>query len=136
MGIIVISGTVTGVALGLTTIVLVRLDGPWFAISLSILVAIMMVTYVALPSRLIGMRAVYSRQDKLKATVLGGALGAAVSSPPYLMARLGIVMLATPVWFIPGIIVLSIGIILHAGATSAVRVVKMSAKLVAGQHIP
>ena len=41
-------------------------------------------------------------------------------------------MLGSKALFIPGIIVIAVGFTLQAGATGAVKAVKMSAKLVAG----
>jgi hypothetical protein len=42
-------------------------------------------------------------------------------------------MLGSHALFIPGIILLTLGVTLQAGATSAVKAIKMSAKLVAGR---
>jgi hypothetical protein len=58
-------------------------------------------------------------------------VSAIVCTPPYLLARLGIVMLGSSVLRIPGIVLLAIGLMLQAGATSSVKAVKMSATLVA-----
>ena len=60
-----------------------------------------------------------------------GALGAVVCTPPYLIARIGILMLGSSVLFIPGLVVLVFGATTQAAATGAVKTVKMSAKLVA-----
>ena len=38
-------------------------------------------------------------------------------------------MLGSSLWFIPGIFVLALGVTLQAGATGAVRAIKMSATL-------
>ena len=54
----------------------------WFAISMSFVIAIMMVAYVSLPARLIGMKTTFSKADKLKASVAGGAIGGVVCFPP------------------------------------------------------
>lgn len=128
---IAISGAIVGVLLAISTTVAPRWGRPWFALSLGIVVGVMMVCYVAVPSRLIGMRTTYSRRDKLTATALGGALGATVCTPPYLLGRLGILMLGSKVLLIPGIFVLTLGVTLQAGATGAVRAIKMSASLTA-----
>ena len=106
----------------------------WFALSLSIVVGVMMVTYVAVPARLIGMKTTYSKRDKLTATAVGGAVGAVVCAPPYVLGRVGLIMLGSHALFIPGVILLTIGLTLQAGATGAVKAVKMSAKLVAGHR--
>jgi hypothetical protein len=127
-------GVAIGICLGLSTVVLPRWRLLWFALSLSIVVGVMMVTYVALPARLIGMKTTYSKRDKLTATAVGGAIGAVVCTPPYVLGRVGLIMLGSHTFFIPGVIVFAIGLTLQAGATGAVKAVKMSAKLVAGHH--
>ena len=128
------SGAVVGLFLGLSTMVFTRWGSWWFAVSLSIVIAVMMVCYVAVPSRLIGMKTTYSKRDKMTATVVGGAIGAVVCTPPYLIGRIGILMLGSHTLFIPGILVLTLGFTLQAGATGAVKAIKMSAKLVAGRR--
>ena len=129
------SGAVIGLMLGFSTIVVVRWGELWFAVALSIVVAIMMVCYVAIPARLIGMKSTAPRGDKLKAAAVGGFLGAVVCSPPYLLGRIGLLMLGSHTLFFLGVVLLSVGLVLEAGATSAVKTVKMSAKLVAGQPV-
>jgi hypothetical protein len=128
---VVASGTVVGVLLALSTTVAPRWGKPWFALCLGAVIGLMMVCYVAVPSRLIGMRTSYSRRDKLTATALGAALGTTVCTPPYLLGRVGILMLGSKALFIPGIFVLTLGVTLQAGATGAVRAIKMSATLTA-----
>ena len=59
-------------------------------------------------------------------------LGTTVSTPPYLIGRLGVLMLGSRVLLIPGIFVLTFGVTLQAGATGAVRAVRLSAALTAG----
>ncbi len=127
-------GTAVGLLLGLSMTVVTRWGRPWFGISLSVAIGVMMVCYVAVPSQLIGVKSVSSRRDKLTATAVGGALGTVVCTPPYLLARVGILMLGSKVLFIPGIVVLTLGATLQAGATGAVKTIKMSAKLAAPDH--
>jgi hypothetical protein len=122
-------GVVIGVMLALATTFVTRYGRPWFALSLGVVVGIMMLTYVAVPARLIGARPTTSKRDKLTATAVGGAIGATVCTPPYVLGRIGILMLGSKALLIPGIILLAIGATLQAGATGAVRAVKMSAKL-------
>ena len=114
---------------GSATMVVTRWGRPWFALSLGIVVGVMMVSYVAVPSRLIGVKPP-RRRDKLAASAVGGAVGAVVCTPPYLLGRLGILMLGSKVLLIPGIVFIAVGLTLQAGATGAVKAVKMSAKLV------
>jgi hypothetical protein len=127
------SGAVVGLCLGLSTGVFIRWGLWWFALSLSIVIAVMMVAYVAVPSRLIGVKPTHSRRDKLAAAAVGGAIGAVVCTPPYLLGRVGLLMLGSRALLIPGIIVFLIGLTLQAGTTSAVKAVKMGAKLITGR---
>jgi len=128
-------GVAVGICLGLSTIVVIRWGLWWFAISLSIVIAVMMICYVAVPSRLVGVKPTYSRRDKLAAGIVGGAIGALVCAPGYLIGRLGLVLLGSHRLFALGVILLILGFALQAGTTSAVKTVKMSAKLIAGQPV-
>jgi uncharacterized membrane protein len=127
---ILIPGAVVGLALGLSTLVVTRWGSPWFGITLSIVVGVMMIAYVTVPARLIGVKPNASRRDKLASGAVGGALGAVICTPPYLLGRIGILMLGSHVLFVPGIIVLTVGFALQAGATGAVKTVQMSTKLI------
>jgi uncharacterized membrane protein len=126
---IVISGATVGVLLALAVTVAARRGHPWFVLSLGAVVGIMMVGYVAVPARLIGRKAELSRRDRMSTAAVAGVLGATVCTPPYLLGRIGILMLATKALLIPGIILLAVGATLQAGATGAVRAIKMSVKL-------
>jgi hypothetical protein len=125
-------GGAIGLLLGVSTVVVARWGLFWFAVSLGIVVGLMMVCYVAVPSRLIGIKPVQSRRDKLTATAVGGAVGAVICTPPYLLGRIGLIMLGSHTLFVLGIILLAVGLTLQAGATGAVKTVKMSAKLLSG----
>jgi hypothetical protein len=127
---VVVPGAVIGLLLALSTTVVTRWGRPWFTLSLGIVVGAMMVAYVALPARLIGFRPTHSKRDKLAAGALGGLLSMAVCTPPYLLARLGILLLGS--LLVPGIALLAVGATLQAGATGAVRAIKMSVSLTAG----
>ena len=112
-----------------------RIGPYWFAVTMSIAIGILMVSYVAVPSRMIGLRKESrSRRDRLAASVVSGTVSAIVCTPPYLLARLGLLMLGSSVLRVPGIVLLAIGLMLQAGATSSVKAVKMSATLVAAQR--
>jgi hypothetical protein len=130
---IMISGAVVGILLAFSTTVVTRWGPPWFAISLGIVIGVMMVCYVAVPARLIGVKPKQSRRDKLATTAVSGGLSLTVCTPPYLLGRLGILLLGSsaPVILILGIFLLSLGVTLQAGATGAVRAIKLSATLTA-----
>jgi hypothetical protein len=131
------SGAVVGLCLGLSTAVLTRWGLWWFAFTLSIVIGVMMVCYVAVPARLIGIKATrpgYSKRDKLTASAVGGVIGAVVCTPPYLLGRIGLLMLGSKALLIPGIVVFLTGLTLQAGTTSAVKAVKLGAKLASGRQ--
>jgi hypothetical protein len=132
LGVIVGGGTVVGVMLALVLTVVSRAHRPWFVLGLGVVVGVMMVGYVAVPARLVGVKPEASRRDKLSASIVAGAIGVAVAMPPYVLGRVGVLMLGVRALFIPGIIVVSIAITLEAGATIAVKAVKMTSKLVGG----
>jgi len=129
---VLLSGGAMGVLVAFSTTVVTRWGRPWFTLTQGIVVGLMMVSYVAVPSRLVGMKPASSRRDKLTASALMGAMGAMVCTPPYLISRLGILMLGSSVLRIPGIFVLTLGVTLQTGATGSVRAIKMSTKLLGG----
>lgn len=124
------SGGVVGRALGLTVTVVTRAHRPWFAVTLSVVIGVMMIAYVAVPARLIGVDSgAVSRRDRLSASVVGTVLGAVVSTPAYVVGRVGLLMIGSPFLRLPGILLFVVGFTLQAGATSAVKAVKMGARL-------
>ena len=133
LGVVLGVGLVVGLALGFSAIVVPRWGRPWFTLSLGIVVGVMMLAYVTVPARIVGIRAAGSRRDKLAATLIGGTLGALVCTPPYVIGRIGILLLGSNnVLFALGVVLLALGLTLQAGATGAVKAIKMSAKLAAG----
>jgi hypothetical protein len=126
------SGVVVGAALAFATTVATRWGHPWFGLSLSVVVGVMMVAYVAVPARLIGAKPAQSRREKLTTSAVAGALGATVCTPPYLLGRVGLLMLGSKVLFVPGLFVFAVGVTLQASANGAVRAIKLSVKLTAG----
>jgi len=133
LGVILGVGLVVGLALGFSTIVVPRWGTHWFALSLGIVIGVMMLTYVTVPARIVGIKPGGSRRDKMATAAIGGALGALICSPAYLIGRLGILALGSSVLFPLGVVLLTLGLVLQAGATGAVKAIKMSAKLAAGQ---
>ena len=131
------AGGAVGLLLGVSAVVVDRWGSTWFAICMTIAIGIMSVCYVAVPSRLIGTTPPKrSRRDKLTASAIGGALGAVICTPPHLISRVGVLMLGSRTLFFLGLLLLTFGATVHAGATGAVKAVKMSSKLVAGDSTP
>ena len=133
-------GTGIGLALAVATMLAPRWGLGWFALLLGVVLAIMMVCYVAVPARIVGMRtakpaktAQSGRGAKLAAAAVTGLFGAIVCTPPYAIARGGMILLDSSTLFPLGVALLIIDLMLEAGATGAVKAIKVSAKLLAGQ---
>jgi hypothetical protein len=124
-------GFVIGLALGFSTMVMQRWGLRWFGLSLGIVIGVMMFTYVLIPSRLLGATPNRSRRDKLTASAVGGAVGAVVCSPPYFLGRLALVLFGSQNLRVLAVVLLLVAVVLQTGANSAVKAIKMSAKLVA-----
>jgi len=129
-------GAAVGLLLAFSAVVVDRWSSAWFAVCMTIAIVVMSVCYVAVPSRLIGVKPIRSRRDKLAASVIGGTLGFVICTPPHLIARLGILMLGSRVLLIPGLFIMTFGVTLQAGATGAVKAIKMSTKLVGRDSTP
>jgi hypothetical protein len=129
VGPIVATGVVLGGLLAFSTVIVTRWGRPWFTISLGITVALMMVLYVALPARMIGVERSQSRSDRMWTSIVSGAISITVCTPPYALGRIGILMLGSRALLIPGLLLLAVAIPLQAGATGAVSALKMSVSL-------
>jgi len=133
-------GTGVGLALAVATMLAPRWGLHLFALLLGSVLAVMMVCYVAVPARIVGIRIDKSaktpqsgRTAKLAAVTVTGLFGAIVCTPPYVIARGGMALLGSGTLFWLGVVLLIIGLTLEAGATGAVKAIKTSAKLLAGQ---
>ena len=127
-------GLIVGAALGVSAVVVPRWGLHWYTLALGTVIGVMMLTYVTVPARIVGIKPRGSPRDKAAAALIGGTLGAIVCTPPYLIGRSGILLLGSHVLlvFVLGVVLLVLGVTLQAGATGAVKAIKMSAKLAAG----
>ncbi len=121
-----------GVLVGFSAVVVDRWGTFWFALCMGIMAGVLMFAYIAIPSRLLGLQPNQSRKDKMSAAAVGGAIGAIICSPPYALARIAILMIGSHTFRYLAVLLLIIAMVLQTGATSAVKAVKMSAKIVAG----
>ena len=129
---ILVWGFGVGVLVGFSAMVVDRWGESWFALSLGIMAGVLMFAYVAVPSRLLGLQVHRSRRDKISAAAVGGAVGAVICSPPYVLGRIAILMIGSHTLRAVAVLLLLVAVVLQTGATSAVKAVKMSAKIVAG----
>ncbi len=128
-------GAAVGFLLALATVVVPRWGRFWFAVSLSIVVALMMVCYIAVPSGLVGIKSVKQpRRDKLTTAAVSTVVGAVICTPPYVLCRIGLLMLGSQTLFVLGVVLFAVGATLQAGATGAVKTVEMSARIVSGRQ--
>jgi hypothetical protein len=127
---IVAWGGAIGLALSFSTLISSRWGHLWFAVAQGTVVGVMMICYLSVPARMVGVTKIKSRRDSLATSAIGGAVGAVVCSPPYMIGRLGILMLGWHYLFWAGVLLIVIGAALQTGVTSAVKAVKFSAKLV------
>jgi hypothetical protein len=137
--VVVLWGTGVGLALAVATMLAPRWGLGWFALLLGITLAIMMVLYVAVPARVVGMRTgkpaktkSSGRVSQLAGVAVTGLFSSIVCTPPYAIARGGILLLSGSL-FPLGVALLVFGLMLEAGATGAVKAIKTSAKLLGGQ---
>ncbi len=124
-------GIRVGLALAVATMLAPRWGPGWFALLLGIVVAIIMVCYVAVPARIVGMRIAKpttttqaGRLAKLAAAAVTGLFGAIVCTPPYAIARGGSNPARQHALCPLGVALLIIGLMLEAGATGVVKAIK------------
>jgi hypothetical protein len=129
-------GAAVGAALGVSAIVVPRWGLGWFSLALGVVIAVMMITYVTIPARLIGAKRQASTRDKVATSVVNGAVGAVVCTPAYVLGRVGILLLGSNFLWILGGIMLSVGLAFQAGASGAVKAIKMSGTLVGARATP
>lgn len=129
------SGLILGGLLAFATVVVPRLGGVWlFTLVLGVCYAAMLISFVAVPARIIGAK----RSQKLAPkqavgrVAAGGALSAVAMGPGYLLGRLGLIFLGLHHLHILGFAMLSIGTALYAAGMSSVKAVKLTMKLGAG----
>ena len=128
---ILASGAVLGGMLGLAAVTIPRLDRFWlFVVCLSAVLGIMMISFVAVPARLIGRRTrKLPPREAIGRTVTGWGISAIGMTPGVLLDRLGLLMIGVPGLRVVGFLVLSLGTALYAAGMSSVKAVKLSIKL-------
>ncbi|HUH80779.1 MAG TPA: hypothetical protein VLZ06_05575 [Solirubrobacteraceae bacterium] len=127
---ILLVGLLVGCLLAASVTAGARLSRPWFTVSLGISVGLLMVVYLSLPSRLLGVDARAPRRDRLAASAIGATLSVLVTAPFYAISRVGLLMLGSSVLAVPGYLLLTLGVLLQAGGVGAVRAIRMSSALV------
>lgn len=128
---IVMSGVFLGILLAVGAIMIPRIES-WvlYAIAIGSLYAVMLISFVAIPARILGARKQRRRpKEAIGGWTVGGALSAVAMTPGFLLDRIGLILIGVPGLAIPGFILLSIGVGLFAAGMSSVRAVKLSMQL-------
>ena len=124
-------GVLLGAALGSAAVLIPRIDSTWlYVITLGAILSVMLVSFVAVPARVLGRRPQkLPPKQAIGRTATGWALSGVAMSPGVLLDRIGLIMIGVPGLRILGFLVLSVGTALYAAGMSAVKAVKMSIKL-------
>ncbi|MGZ4710126.1 MAG: hypothetical protein ACXWBN_15430, partial [Acidimicrobiales bacterium] len=122
-------GFVVGMAHASATVYVSRWGTNWFTLAMGAVLVVMMVTFVSIPAQFIGAQtAKVSLQEKISGAAASGAMSAVLTSPGFVLNRLGLLLAGTSLLRIPGVILFSIGIALQAAATSGAKAVKLGTK--------
>ena len=101
----------------------------WFWIALLVMFVVQIYLFVAIPMWLVGARKTGGRRDRAMQTVTTGVLSGVAATPGFLLNRIGLLLVGIGPVGAVGFGIVAIGAVLHATASSSVRVVKMSVKL-------
>ena len=125
------SGLAVGTALAFAVVVVPRLGRLWlFSLVLGVVLAVMMISFVAIPARIIGVKSQkLSHKEAIAHAAVGGSLSAVAMAPGYLLGRVGLILLGLQHFHVLGFVMLSIGTALYAAGMSSVKAVKLSMKL-------
>ncbi len=128
---IVTSGLVVGSALAFAVVVVPRIAGVWlFSLILGLVLAVMLISFVAVPARIIGVKPQkLPPKQSLGRVAVGGTLSAVAMGPGYLLGRIGLILLGLQHLHVLGFALLSVGTALYAAGMSSVKAVKLSMKL-------
>jgi hypothetical protein len=125
------AGTTIGLLLAGAALVVPRIGPQWlYVLALGAVLGLMMISFVAVPARIIG-----ARRQKLPPRqavgrmAAGSALSAVAMSPGFLLDRIGLILLGVSGLHLLGLFLLSIGTALYAAGMSSVRAVKLTMKL-------
>jgi hypothetical protein len=136
---VVTSGLLVGGALAFAVVVVPRFAGIWlFSLVLAVVLGVMMISFVAVPARIIGTKSQkLSPKEAIGRTAAGSTLSAVAMAPGFLLGRVGAILLGVEHFHVLGFAMLSLGTALYAAGMSSVKAVKLSMKLsptVATEH--
>lgn len=126
-----VTGAVLGALLALAAVGIPRIDSVLlYLAALGSVYAVMLVSFVAVPARILGAKSRRRRPtEAIGNWTVGGALSAVAMTPGFVLDRLGLILLGVPGLHLLGFVLLSIGTALYAAGMSSVKAVKLSMKL-------
>jgi hypothetical protein len=127
----VAAGSALGLIIALGALLIPRIDSLALYLIASIaLYSLMLITFVAVPARILGVKKQRLRPKQAIGTwTLGGAMSAIAMTPGFLLDRIGLILLGVPGLHLLGFVLLSIGTALYAAGMTSVKAVKLSMKL-------
>ena len=131
IGLIVTAGFAIGALLAAAAIVVPRIGPRWlFVLALGGVLGVMLISFVAIPARIIGARrAKLPPREAVGRMAAGSALIAVAMTPGFILDRIGLILLGATGLHVLGLFLLSIGTALYAAGMSSVRAVKLTMKL-------
>ena len=119
-----------GIAHALASTVAVRTGLLAFSLSIGAVALVMMVSFVTVPARLLGLTTKRPLPQKISSAAVGGAVSVIAQTPGFLLNRIGLLMLSVHLLLVPGVAVFAVGVALQTAAVSSVSAVKLSAQFV------
>ena len=131
MPVIALAALILGLLLTFAAIVVPRIGPAWlYVVTLGGVLGLMLINFVAVPARIIGLRRQrLPPRQQVGRLLAGGALSAVAMGPGFLLDRIGLILLGVSGLHLLGLVLLSIGTALYAAGMSSVRAVKLSMKL-------
>jgi hypothetical protein len=131
MPMIALAALILGLLLTFAAVVVPRIGPAWlYVVTLGGVLGLMLINFVAVPARIIGLRRQrLPPRQRVGSLLAGGALSAVAMGPGFLLDRIGLILLGVSGLHLLGLVLLSIGTALYAAGMSSVRAVKLSMKL-------
>jgi hypothetical protein len=108
-----------------------------FTLVLSATVALMVVTFVAMPARILGVAKLKVRPtERVGRALAGGAVSAVAMGPGFILDRIGLILLSVTGAHVLGFVLISLGAALYAAGMSSVKAVKLSMRLTTPEPEP
>lgn len=127
-------GLGVGIAHAVASTLVVRTGLFAFSLAIGAVAVVMMISFVTVPARLLGLTTRRPLPQKVSSVAVGGAISAVAQAPGFLLNRVGLLFLGVDVLVVPGIILFVVGVALQTAAVSSVSAVKLSTQFVGATH--